>query len=411
MKEDLYEKLLLLADGAKYDVSCSSSGVDRKGGKQGLGNAKSFGICHTWSADGRCVSLMKLLLTNQCIYNCAYCINRRENDIRRASLSPEETAHIAMEFYRRNYIEGLFLSSAIEKSADDTMEKMYRVLDLLRRVHQFNGYIHVKVIPGASDDLVHKCGLLADRMSVNMELPSKESLSLLAPQKKVDQILLPMKKIHLGRTIYKDHKKHLAHTPKFVPAGQSTQIIIGATPDTDRRILSASEHLYQRYQLKRVYYSAYVPINEGPNLPSLWAKPPMLREHRLYQADWLLRFYGFSVSELFSPASENMDTEMDPKLAWALNHLEQFPVEINKAPYSMLIRVPGIGSVSASRIVQERRIRPMGFDGLKRTGCVLKKAQHFILVKGRYHGEQLDGKFIKKTLVEQPSVRQLSIWG
>lgn len=411
MGADLYERLLQLADGAKYDVSCSSSGVSRNNSNQGVGNAKSFGICHTWAADGRCISLMKLLLTNKCVYNCAYCINRRDNDIPRTGLSAEETAHITMEFYRRNYIEGLFLSSAIEKSADDTMEKMYRVLDLLRNVHGFNGYIHVKAIPGAQADLIHKCGLLADRMSVNMELPSRQSLSLLAPQKDPDQILLPMKQIRRGMIQNKDERKHLLHAPSFVPAGQSTQVIIGASPDSDRRILSVSEHLYTRYQLKRVYYSAYVPINEGPNLPSLWTEPPMKREHRLYQADWLLRFYGFSVPELFSGSQENMDTQMDPKLAWALNNLDLFPMEVNKAPYQMLIRVPGIGNVSAQRIVKERRIRALDFDGLKRTGCVLKKARHFVLAKGRYYGEKLDHKTIRNRLIEEPAMEQISIWG
>nr|WP_309485115.1 putative DNA modification/repair radical SAM protein [Alkalibacter rhizosphaerae] len=411
MKEDLYERLMVLADSAKYDVSCSSSGVDRKSNKQGLGSAKSYGICHTWAADGRCISLMKVLLTNNCIYNCAYCVNRVTNDVERASLTPEETALLTMEFYRRNYIEGLFLSSAIEKNADDTMEKMYQVLLLLRKIHHFNGYIHIKVIPGAQDTLVQQCGMLADRMSVNMELPSRESLSLLAPQKDPEKILLPMKQIHHQIIDNKDARKYLRHAPSFVPAGQSTQVIIGATPDTDRRILSVSEQLYTRYQLKRVYYSAYVPVNEGPNLPSLWTKPPMLREHRLYQADWLLRYYGFTVSELFSKNTENMDTEMDPKLAWALAHLDSFPVEINTATYSTLIRVPGIGDISARRILKERRIRPLDFDGLKRTGCVLKKAKHFILAKGRYYGEKLEFDTIKNNLVERPLVQQISIWG
>lgn len=339
MKEDLYHRLTQLAEGAKYDVSCSSSGVERKNDAKGLGNSKSFGICHTWSADGRCVSLMKVLLTNNCLYNCAYCINRRDNDIPRARLAPEELANLVMEFYRRNYIEGLFLSSAIEVSPDDTMEKMVRVVELLRQVHHFNGYIHVKVIPGAK------------------------------------------------------------------------QVIIGATPDSDKRILSLSEHLYTRYALKRVYYSAYIPMNQGPNLPSLWTKPPLLREHRLYQADWLLRFYGFSVSELFSDYQENMDTSMDPKLAWALQHLEQFPVEVNKAPLDLLLRVPGIGTTSARRIVQERRIRMLDYEELKRTGCVLKKARHFLLAKGRYYGDTLDRNSIQKTLLNVPSTEQISIWG
>ncbi|MBF7096445.1 putative DNA modification/repair radical SAM protein [Alkalibacter mobilis] len=411
MKSDMYERLTLLADGAKYDVSCSSSGVSRKNKNNGLGNSQSFGICHTWAADGRCISLMKLLMTNNCIYNCAYCVNRAENDIPRASLSPEEIASLTMEFYRRNYIEGLFLSSAIEKSADQTMERMYQVLHLLRNVHNFNGYIHIKVIPGSQEDLVQRCGLLADRMSVNMELPSKRSLSLLAPQKDLDKILNPIKQISRDIIYNRDDRKYLTHTPKFVPAGQSTQVIIGATPDTDRKILSVSEKLYSQYQLKRVYYSAYVPVNEGPNLPSLWAKPPMLREHRLYQADWLLRFYGFTVSELFSNANENMDIEMDPKLSWALGHLEYFPLEINRAPYSMLIRVPGIGDISAKKIIAERRVRSLDFEGLKRTGCVLKKAQHFVLAKGKYYGQKLEADVLRKVLADKPAVQQISIWG
>lgn len=411
MKEDLYHRLTQLAEGAKYDVSCSSSGIERKNDTKGLGNSKSFGICHTWSADGRCVSLMKVLLTNNCLYNCAYCINRRDNDIPRARLAPEELANLVMEFYRRNYIEGLFLSSAIEVSPDDTMEKMVRVVELLRKVHQFNGYIHVKVIPGAKQELVTRCGLLADRMSVNMELPSRSSLSLLAPQKDPEKLVMPMKQLYHGIVQYKEERRFLQHAPRFVPAGQSTQVIIGATPDSDKRILSLSEHLYTRYALKRVYYSAYIPMNQGPNLPSLWTKPPLLREHRLYQADWLLRFYGFSVSELFSDYQENMDTSMDPKLAWALQHLEQFPVEVNKAPLDLLLRVPGIGTTSARRIVQERRIRMLDYEELKRTGCVLKKARHFLLAKGRYYGDTLDRNSIQKTLLNVPSTEQISIWG
>ncbi|NTW72620.1 MAG: putative DNA modification/repair radical SAM protein [Eubacteriaceae bacterium] len=411
MDDNLMNKLAILAEGAKYDVSCSSSGVERLNNGKGIGNARGWGICHTWSADGRCVSLLKLLMTNSCVYDCSYCVNRLSNDVPRASMSPEEIAMLTMEFYRRNYIEGLFLSSAIEKTPDDTMEKMYRTLDLLRNVHQYNGYIHIKAIPGASSDLIRNCGYLADRMSVNIELPSRESLKLLAPQKSFEKIMPPIENIRNNILLYKDERKSFKKTPKFVPGGQSTQVIIGATPDTDRSILSVSEKLYSDYGLKRVYYSAYMPVNEGPNLPSLFSAPPLLREHRLYQADWLLRFYDFSVKELFAGNSSSIDSNLDPKLNWALNNLHLFPVEINKAPLEMLIRVPGIGHISASRIIRERRVNFLDFERLKKTGCVFLKAKYFVTCKGKYDGESLDSEFIRRKLLNKMDYQQISFLG
>jgi len=379
------EKLMILAEGAKYDVSCSSSGVN-KSNKGGIGNSKAHGICHAWSSDGRCISLLKILLTNYCIYNCTYCVNRNQNDIPRASLTPREVADLTIQFYRRNYIEGLFLSSAIERSANHTMESIYQTLNILRNEYAFFGYIHVKVIPGADPDLIHQTGLLADRMSVNIEQPTEQSLKLLAPQKSLEALFLPMRQISHQLAIYHSERKKSRHLQKFVPGGQSTQMIIGATQDSDLSILKASEALYQRFQLKRVYYSAYVPVNEGPNLPAISTAPPLLREHRLYQADWLLRFYKFKADEIVNSVYPSLDTDLDPKISWALRNMHYFPVEINKASFEELLRIPGIGVTSAHRIISQRRIAAISFDHLPKIGVVVKRAKYFITCQGRYYG-------------------------
>jgi len=379
------EKLAVLADGAKYDVSCASSGVN-KHNRDGIGNSKSFGICHTWSADGRCVSLLKILLTNYCIYNCNYCVNRNQNDIPRASFTPREVADLTIQFYRRNYIEGLFLSSGIERSPNHTMERIYQVLDILRHEYHFYGYIHVKVIPGADPALVNKTGLLADRMSINIEQPTEQSLKLLAPQKTLPVLFAPMNQIHHQMTQNASERKIFRHVQKFVPAGQSTQMIVGASKDSDLSIIKATETLYNRFQLKRVYYSAYVPVNEGPNLPALSTSPPLLREHRLYQADWLLRFYSFKADEIVNEQSPFLDTDFDPKISWALRNMQLFPLEINQASYEELLRIPGVGVTSAQRIIRQRRLGNISYNHLKKMGVVLKRAKYFITCQGCYYG-------------------------
>ncbi|OKP99274.1 biotin synthase [Paenibacillus sp. P46E] len=380
---DMMEKLEILTASAKYDVACTSSGSDRKGQPGGMGNAVSMGICHSFAADGRCISLLKVLMTNGCVYDCAYCVNRKSNPTRRAALSPEELADLTMQFYRRNYIEGLFLSSGIMRSPDYTTEQMITALDLLRNTYQFRGYIHVKAIPGADEVLLSRLGLLADRMSVNIELPSQESLGLLAPDKSKASILKPMSLIKEKINENRSDLVKYNHAPRFAPAGQSTQMIIGATPDTDFRILTLTEGLYRKYALKRVFFSAYTPVVEHSLLPALDTKPPLLREHRLYQADWLLRFYGFQAHELLDEAVPNFNPLLDPKCSWAVNHREEFPVEINRAPYEQLLRVPGIGVRSAQRIVKARRAGTLDFAALKKLGVVLKRAQFFITCKGK----------------------------
>ena len=385
MKEmSLYDKLNILSDAAKYDVSCTSSGVERRGDGTGMGNCRKAGICHSFSSDGRCISLLKILFTNECIYDCKYCINRSSNDVVRTSFTPEEVCTLTMEFYRRNYIEGLFLSSGILKSPDYTMELIYAALYRLRHICNFQGYIHVKAIPGADQRLIRMTGFLADRMSVNMELPTAESLRLLAPHKSRKNILAPMrfvqekmKENHHEITLYKS-------APRFVPAGQSTQMIIGATPETDYQILRVTEALYKKFDLKRVFFSAFVPVNEDKALPSIRDQgPPLLREHRLYQADWLLRFYHFEAEELLDEENQNFNVYLDPKCCWALRHLESFPVEINRADYYTLLRVPGIGYKSAGRIVKARRWGCIGFEDLKKMGVVLKRALYFITCSGK----------------------------
>lgn len=380
---ELLDKLTILGDSAKFDVACTSSGVDRGGKKGTLGNAVKAGLCHSFASDGRCISLLKVLMTNVCVYDCKYCVNRASNDIKRTAFSPEELAELTISFYRRNYIEGLFLSSGVIKNPDHTCELMIKSLELLRHEYRFNGYIHAKAIPGANDALLYRLGLLADRMSVNIELPSQESLSLLAPDKSKTSILRPM---GLIADTARESRRELVsynHAPKFVPAGQSTQMIIGATPDTDFQIMRLSESLYQKYSLKRVFYSAYLPVAEHSLLPALDTKPPLLREHRLYQADWLLRFYGFRAHELLDEENHTLNPYVDPKCGWALAHMEEFPVEINKAPYETLLRVPGVGVKSAQRIVAARRTGPLHFEGLKKIGVTLKRAQYFITCAGK----------------------------
>ncbi len=371
------KKLKILGDAAKYDASCSSSGSSRNSGK--FGNSAISGICHSWAADGRCISLLKVLYTNKCMYKCAYCKNSAESDVERAEFTPHELATLTQEFYRRNYIEGLFLSSAVVKSPDYTMERMVNTMQLLRNMG-FGGYIHVKAIPGASKFLLDEAGYLADRMSVNIELPSQQSLKLLAPEKSKTSIVTPMS--HIKNRIL-EHEGAARGAGDFAPAGQSTQMIIGATPDSDKQILMLSQGLYNNFRLKRVYYSAYMPVTEHKALVKI-THPPLLREHRLYQADWLLRFYGFNADELLDDSLPMLDENLDPKACWAVRHPELFPVEINKAPLYTLLRVPGIGNVSARRIIQARRMGRLNFDDLKKMRVVLKRAAYFITCDGKY---------------------------
>lgn len=464
----LQEKLTILADAAKYDVACTSSGVDRRGQRGSLGNSCAAGICHSFASDGRCISLLKILQSNECIYDCKYCLNRASNDKVRATFTPEELCTLTVEFYKRNYIEGLFLSSGVCRNPTYTMELMYRTLLLLRTTYHFNGYVHVKAIPGASQELILQTGYLADRMSVNMELPTQESLRELAPNKTFSGILKPMEQIQTGIAGYrmqlgKDPRmersssnrylsntifqtgtasrletakapalslpSHIApiHHPKhqpapFVPAGQSTQMIIGATPENDYQLLSTTQSLYQKYDLKRVFFSAYVPLNEDACLPALDTAPPLLREHRLYQADWLLRYYGFHAEDLLSEEKPNFNILLDPKCDWALRHLELFPMEINQVSYQDLLKVPGIGIKSASRIVQARRQGLLDFEHLKRMGIVLKRAKYFITCKGKmmyripiqedFLTRQLTGEDAKTNWeIEHPQTyRQLSLF-
>jgi len=382
---DLMDKLTILADAAKYDAACTSSGVVR-GGRTGMvGSASNAGCCHTFTADGRCVSLLKVLMTNVCCYDCAYCVNRRSNDLPRAAFTPRELCELTLQFYRRNYIEGLFLSSAVLVSPDYTTERMIEALRLLREEYHFNGYIHAKAIPGADPLLTHRLGLLADRLSVNIELPSEQSLNLLCPDKKKAAILAPMAQIRDGAEQSKQELKVYRHAPRFAPAGQSTQMIIGATPENDKHILYLTAGLYKKYKLKRVFYSAYMPVSDNKLLPAPQGfKPPLLREHRLYQADWLLRFYGFTAGEILDDDHPNFDAALDPKSDWALRHPEFFPVEINRADYEALLRVPGIGVRGAKRIVTARRCGPLTFEGLKRLGVVMKRCQYFVTCSGHY---------------------------
>ena len=378
MEQTLMDKLTILADSAKYDVACTSSGASRTARAGTVGSCYAPGCCHAFTADGRCVSLLKVLMTNCCSFDCGYCVNRKSNDIPRATFAPRELAELTMEFYRRNYIEGLFLSSAVLGSPDYTTERMLAVLRLLRGEYRFGGYIHAKAIPGTSPELLQQLGYLADRLSVNVELPSERSLNLLAPDKGRHSIFRPMKQIAVSGAASREELTLYRHAPKFAPAGQSTQMIVGASPETDYHILKLTEGMYQKYGLKRVFYSAYIPVAEDTRLPALDTKPPLLREHRLYQADWLLRFYQFKVDEIVDDAYPDLDLEIDPKLSWALRHPEQFPVDINKADYEMILRVPGIGVKSARLIIASRRFSKLGFYQLKKIGVVMKKAQYFV---------------------------------
>lgn len=397
----LTDKLGILTDAAKYDVACTSSGVERKGNGTSVGNCAAAGICHSFSSDGRCISLLKILLTNECIYDCKYCQNRCSNDIPRATFTPDEICTLTMEFYRRNYIEGLFLSSGIVQSPTFTMELIYRTIWLLRNKYKFNGYVHVKAIPGADAELIRRTGFLVDRMSVNLELPTAEGLKTLAPNKHRKTILTPMRQIQNGIEENKNELVLYRNAPRFVGGGQSTQMIIGATPESDYQILNVAESLYQKFGLKRVFYSAFVNVTGDKALPALPGGPPLLREHRLYQADWLLRFYGFKGEELLDETRPYFNVLLDPKEDWAVRHLEQFPVEINRAPMQMLLRVPGIGVKSAQRIVAARRSANLTFADLKKIGVVLKRALFFVTCDGRMmYPVKLDEDYIVRNLTD-----------
>lgn len=378
MSERLREKLNILADAAKYDVSCSSSGGNRKNDNKGLGNSHASGICHTYTEDGRCVSLLKILLTNHCIFDCAYCVSRKSNDIIRAAFTVEEVVELTMNFYRRNYIEGLFLSSGIFKNADFTMERLLRIVKKLRLEERFNGYIHLKTIPGASEELIREAGMYADRMSINLEMPTESGLKLLAPEKTHQQVTQPLGFIKNQIVQFKEERKLIKSTPKFVSAGQSTQMVIGATPETDQEIMQTAALFYKDYSLKRVYYSGYIPISYDQRLPMIGSQPPLIRENRLYQTDWLMRFYGFHVNELLNDANPHLDIDIDPKLSWALRNLQHFPVDINVAAYRVILRIPGIGVTSAKKIVQARKFGKLRIDQLKKIGVAYNRAKYFI---------------------------------
>ncbi|AOM75963.1 putative DNA modification/repair radical SAM protein [Pedobacter steynii] len=378
MSERIREKLNILADAAKYDVSCSSSGGTRKNDNKGLGNSHASGICHTYTEDGRCVSLLKILLTNHCIYDCAFCVSRKSNDIQRAAFTVEEVVSLTINFYRRNFIEGLFLSSGIFKNADFTMERLLKVVKKLRLEERFNGYIHLKTIPGASEELIRQAGLYADRMSINLEMPTESGLKLLAPEKNHEDVKRPLGLIQNQIIQFNDEKKIIKNTPKFVPAGQSTQMVIGATPETDKDIMHTADAFYKKFSLKRVYYSGYIPISYDHRLPLIGTQPPLIRENRLYQTDWLMRFYGFHVNELLNDANPHLDIDIDPKLSWALRNLQFFPIDINVAAYRMILRIPGIGVSSAKKIMQARKFGKLRIDQLKKIGVAYNRAKHFI---------------------------------
>ncbi|MBF1195115.1 MAG: putative DNA modification/repair radical SAM protein [Fusobacterium periodonticum] len=402
MSKSIEEKLRILSDAAKYDVSCSSSGSSRKNTNNGLGNAAINGICHSWSADGRCISLLKILMTNYCIYDCKYCINRKDNDIERAILSPDEIVKLTINFYRRNYIEGLFLSSGIIKNADYTMELMIAVAKKLRLEEKFNGYIHMKVIPGASRQLINEIGLYVDRVSVNIEFAENTALKLLAPDKKPTDISTSMGLIRKNMIENSEDKKIFKSTPSFIPAGQTTQMIIGASGESDYAILARSENLYKNFDLKRVYYSGYVPVNKSGILVSTEQAVPMIREHRLYQADWLLRFYDFKADEILDEKDPFVDPLLDPKTNWAIKNSHFFPIEINKASYKDLLRVPGIGVTSAKRIVMTRKYSTIRYEHLKKLGIVIKRAKYFIVVNGEFLGFKKENpELLRNALMEK----------
>ncbi|MGV3461444.1 MAG: putative DNA modification/repair radical SAM protein [Flavobacterium sp.] len=419
MSERIREKLNILADAAKYDVSCSSSGGNRKNDNKGIGDS-SNGICHTYTEDGRCVSLLKILLTNHCIYDCAFCVSRKSNDVKRAAFTVDEVVELTMNFYRRNYIEGLFLSSGIFKNADFTMERLVRIVKRLRLEERFNGYIHLKTIPGASEELLTEAGLYADRMSINLEMPTETGLKLLAPDKSHEDVKKPLGFIKNTITQFKDEKQTglIKSVPKFVPAGQSTQMVIGATPETDMEIMYSADQYYKKYSLKRVYYSGYIPISYDSRMPVIGSQPPLLRENRLYQADWLMRFYGFDVKELLNPANPRLDTDMDPKLSWALRNLDQFPVDINRADYKMILRVPGIGVRSAMKIIQARKFGKLRSDQLQKIGIAYNRAKHFIrCADSPYLLNEPDAPYLKNVILAESNSKylktaqnQLALW-
>lgn len=380
--ERIKEKLAILADAAKYDVSCSSSGSNRKGVKGDLGNTSAFGICHSFTQDGRCISLLKILLTNHCIYDCVYCVSRRSNDIKRAAFTVEEIVDLTINFYRRNYIEGLFLSSGVFKDPNTTMERLVRVAKKLRLEERFNGYIHLKTIPGASDELIREAGLYADRLSINLEIPTKEGLKLLAPEKDHKQMLSNVEFVKNELAINTIEKQKYKHAPKFAPAGQTTQMIIGATNETDQKIIHVADYMYQKLSLKRVYYSGYVPVLQDSRLPSLQSQVPVVRENRLYQADWLMRYYGFAPNEIVDERQPFLDLEIDPKLAWALRNSHLFPIDINQAPREMLLRIPGVGVRSVQKILMARKFQTLNYYDLKKMGVTLSRAKYFITCSG-----------------------------
>lgn len=407
--ERIREKLNILADAAKYDVSCSSSGSKRTNKNKGLGDSSGMGICHSYTEDGRCVSLLKILLTNYCIFDCAYCVTRKSNDIKRAAFKVQEVVDLTINFYRRNYIEGLFLSSGIFKNADYTMERLVAVAKKLRLEENFNGYIHLKSIPGASDELMREAGLYADRLSVNIEIPTKKGLKLLAPDKNREDFIKPMKKVKNEIIQYKAEKKLIKSTPKYAPAGQSTQMIIGASGETDQEIMYASNFFYKQFKLKRVYYSGYVPISYDNRLPKIGSEVPMLRENRLYQTDWLLRFYGFDIRELLNEQHMNLDLDIDPKLSWALRNMHEFPVDINKADGRMLARIPGLGMKSVYKILRARRFRKLNWEHLKKIGVALNRAQYFMTCDSRdFERRDLQPEQVKGLILQNSATKYLS---
>lgn len=415
--DKIKEKLEILADAAKYDVSCSSSGGNRKNTNKGLGDSSASGICHTYTEDGRCVSLLKILLTNFCIYDCAYCVTRKSNDIQRAAFTVEEVVDLTINFYRRNYIEGLFLSSGIFKNADYTMERLVRVAKKLRLEHNFNGYIHLKSIPGASDEIMREAGLYADRLSMNLEIPTESGLKLLAPDKNHQDMIKPMRFVKNELIQYKEEKKKFKSTPKFAPAGQSTQVIVGATQENDFQIIQVADHFYNNFNLKRVYYSGYVPVSNDARLPAIGAQVPLVRENRLYQADWLMRFYGFKANEILEKNNPFLDLEVDPKMGWALRNITQFPVIIQNAALEMILRVPGIGVKSAHKIVHARRFQNLTMEHLKKIGVSINRAKYFISVSNENtHLKFLNALNLKEIILsdmkskfEKPFDNQLSL--
>ncbi|MGJ8592667.1 MAG: putative DNA modification/repair radical SAM protein [Aquaticitalea sp.] len=417
--ERTQEKLKILADAAKYDVSCASSGSKRANTNKGLGDATGMGICHSYTEDGRCVSLLKILLTNYCIFDCAYCVTRKSNDIKRAAFQVQEVVDLTINFYRRNYIEGLFLSSGIFKSADYTMERLVAVAKKLRLEENFNGYIHLKSIPGASDELMKEAGLYADRLSVNIEIPTEAGLKLLAPEKNRADFIKPMEKVKNEIIQYKSEKKLIKSTPKFAPAGQSTQMIIGASGETDQQIMWTSNYFYKNFNLKRVYYSGYIPISYDTRLPQIGTDVPMLRENRLYQTDWLMRFYGFQVHEILNNEHQNLDLEVDPKLGWALRNLEHFPIDVNKADKMMLARVPGLGMKSVYKIIEARKFRNLNWEHLKRMGVALNRAKYFLICESRdFERRDLTGPQLKSLILQNSTSKyqkvlspQLNLFG